>query len=202
MRKFLVAVILLFIIDVSLTSPHKVISASMENTLLVGDTFIALKFWFGFRLPFMDRVIIPGFKPEPGELLIFKFPIDPTQTHVKRCIAVGGQTVEIVEKKLFVDGYLIPLPPGGKNYDQLVIPRGNSGKGKRDFFPEEVVPDTTLFVLGDNRDFSIDSRIWGFLPKKDVRGKVWFILFSINPEVSWLDFKNKVRWNRIFKRVM
>ena len=163
MRNFIIVLILLFIITASVISLHNVVSPSMEDTLLEGDMFVVLNFWYGFRLPFMDRVIIKGFEPVTDDLLIFKYPIDPSQVHVKRCVAVGGQTVEIVEKKLFVDDIEIPLPPKGKHDDPEIIPEGLYGSGKRDFIPEAVIPDTAIYVMGDNRDFSVDSRIWGFL---------------------------------------
>ena len=171
----------------------------MEDTLLTGDKFLVLKSWYGLRMPFTERILITFHEPEPGDLVIFKYPLDPQQIHVKRCVAVGGQTVEIVRKKLFVNDVEIPLPAGAKHDDPEIIPAG-PGYGKRDFRPREVVPDTALYVMGENRDFSIDSRIWGFLPGKNLRGKVWIILWSTKPEVPWSDIKNKIRWNRMFTK--
>ena len=201
MRNFIIVLILLFIITASVISFHNVVSPSMEDTLLEGDAFIVLNFWYSFRLPFIDRVIIKGFEPAVNDLLIFKYPVDPAQIHVKRCVAVGGQTVQIVEKKLFVDDVEIPLPPKGKHDDPEIIPEGLYGSGKRDFIPKVVIPDTAIYVMGDNRDFSVDSRIWGVLSKENIRGKVWFVLLSLDPDVSWFDFTRKVRWKRMFKRI-
>lgn len=192
----LVVLILLFVFVIE---NHTVISPSMEDTLLTGDKFLVLKSWYGLRMPFTERILITFHEPEPGDLVIFKYPLDPQQIHVKRCVAVGGQTVEIVRKKLFVNDVEIPLPAGAKHDDPEIIPAG-PGYGKRDFRPREVVPDTALYVMGDNRDFSIDSRIWGFLSRNNLRGKVWLILWNIDPEVHWSDVKNKIRWNRILKK--
>ena len=201
MSRFFIALAILLFISISVVSMHTVISPSMEDTLMAGDTFIVLNFWYGLRLPIVDRVIVKGFKPATDDILIFTYPIDPTQEHVKRCVAVSGQTVEIKKKKLFVNGVEIPIPAEGKHADPTIIPQSPYGVGKRDFGPAMVIPDSSLYVLGDNRDFSIDSRIWGFLPEKNLRGKVWFILFSINPDVPWSDMKRKVRWNRFFNHV-
>ena len=201
MTRFIIVLVILFVITASVVSLHNVTSPSMDDTLLTGDKFIMLKFWYGLRLPFMERVIIRGFEPAQNDLLVFKYPIDPTQEHVKRCVAVGGQTVEIVEKKLFIDDTEVPLPPGGKNADPVIIPRGPTGSGKRDFITKTTVPDSAIYVMGDNRDFSVDSRIWGFLPKKNILGSVWIIIFSVDPEVPWSDLKHKIRWNRTFKKM-
>lgn len=81
----------------------------------------------------------------------------------------GGQIVEIVEKRLLVDDVEISLPPKGKHDDPEIMPEGLYGNGKRDFIPKVVVPETAIYVMGDNRDFSIDSRMWGFLSKENIR---------------------------------
>ena len=201
MKQIIIVFILLLFINAFVISLYRDISPSMDDTLLEGDVFIVLNFWYGFRLPFMKQPLIKGFDPLPNDILIFKAPVAEDEVHVKRCIAVGGQTVEIVEKKLFIDDVEIPLPPKGKHADPVIIPAGPYGSGKRDFRPKEVVPDSAIYVMGDNRDFSFDSRIWGFLPKENIRGKAWIIIWSSDPYISWSDLKHKIRWNRFFKRV-
>ena len=200
MRIFIITIIVLAIITASVINYHTVVSASMEDTLLVGDVFIALKFWYGVRLPLLDREIIPGAEPVPGEILIFRHPIDAKKIYVKRCVATGGQLVEIKAKKLFVDGAEFPLPFEAKHADPEIIPLGPFEK-KRDFLPRLIIPDSTIFVLGDNRDFSEDSRIFDPLPKDKIIGKVSFIFLSFDPKVSWSDLKHKIRWERLFKKV-
>ena len=179
MIKYIITLLILFIFNVSVISLYTVTSASMEDTLLVGDTFVVLKFWYGFKLLFTDRVIIRGFEPVPDDILLFKNTLDPEQVYIKRCVAVGGQTVEIVEKKLFVDGVEIPLPQEGKHADPTTIPGGPNGNERRDFRHKETVPVSALYVLGDNRDYSIDSRIWGFLPKKNLIGKMGIMILVL-----------------------
>ncbi|MFC1552408.1 signal peptidase I [Candidatus Latescibacterota bacterium] len=192
----LVVLILLFVF---VFANHSVVSPSMEDTFLTGDTFIVLKSWYGLRVPLSDRILLKFREPEPDDLVIFTYPLEPTQIHVKRCVAVKGQSVEVVSKKLFVDDTEIPLAPGAKNDDPETIAAG-PGYGRRDFRPREIVPDSSLYVMGDNRDYSMDSRIWGFLPRKNLRGKVWMILWSIDPEVPWSDIKNKIRWDRMLTK--
>ncbi len=192
-----ILLVVLIILFVFVIGNHTLLSPSMEDTILMGDRFVVLRSWYGLRMPFSDRILIKFHEPEPDDLVIFKNPIDPKQTLVKRCVAVGGQTIEIVEKKLFVNDIEIPLPAGAKHDDPVIIPQGPYGNGKRDFRPQEVVPDTALYVMGDNRDFSFDSRFWGGLPRKNLRGKVWLIIWSIDPEIPWSDIKNKIRWNRM-----
>ncbi len=192
----LIVCILLFIF---VFENHTVISPSMEDTIMTGDAIIVFKSWYGLRMPFSDRILIPFNDPETGDLLTFSYPHEPSETHVKRCVAVPGQSVEVVSKKLFLDDVEIPLPAGGKNIDPEIFPAG-PGYGRRDFRPREIVPDSMLYVMGDNRDQSMDSRIWGFLPRKNLRGKVWMVLWSIDPDVPWSDIKNKFRWDRIFMK--
>jgi|GEM_PF-6290339 signal peptidase I len=107
----LVALILLFVF---VFANHSVVSPSMEDTLKTGDTFIVLKSWYGLRLPLSDRVLFKFRDPAPDDLVIFSYPLEPNQIHVKRCVAVDGQFVEVVSKKLFVDDVEIPLAPGAK----------------------------------------------------------------------------------------
>lgn len=201
MGKYIVILILLFVITSTVTGLYIVSSPSMEDTLLVGDRFVTLAFWYGLRLPLTETVVIHGADPVHGDILTFSYPIDPSQTLVKRCVAVGGQTVKISEKRLFVDETEVTLPPRGKHADPNTIPGGPYGSGKRDFLAAVTVPDTSIFVMGDNRDFSVDSRLWGPLPKRCLRGKAWIILFSIDPEVPWKDVGRKIRWGRCGMRI-
>ena len=201
MRFFVITLLLLFFINASVISIYRDISPSMDDTLLPGDAFIVLNFWYGLRLPFADGLIFRLKEPTPGEILVFKAPVDETEIHVKRCVAVGGQSVEIKAKQLFVDDKQVPLPPKGKYDDPVIIPASESGSGKRDYRPRMTVPDSTIYVMGDNRDFSFDSRIWGFLPKDNLRGKATVIIWSSNPFESWSHPMKKVRWKRIFTAI-
>jgi len=201
MGKFLLALVILFLITSTMAGPFTVVSPSMEDTLLTGDTFIAYKFWYGIRIPFTVTTIFQLHEPEPGDILIFANPVDPDQIYIKRCVAVGGQTLKIEEKRLYVDGIEISLPPSAKHDDPSILERGPTGSGKRDFHDEITLPDSTIFVMGDNRDFSIDSRIFGPLPKANIRGKVGPVFLSRDPDVSWKEPGRKIRLDRMFKAV-
>lgn len=201
MAKLIISFIIVLAITASLLSIYRVVSPSMEDTLLVGDTFIELKFWYGIRLPILGTKITGGHEPVTGDIVLFEHIIDPNRTLVKRCAAVERQTVEIVKKELFVDDAKIPLPPEGKNADPKIIPKADNVSGKRDFISKTVIPDSTIYVLGDNRDYSFDSRAWDSLPVKNLRGKPWIIIWSIDPEVSWFDIKHKIRWKRFFNSI-
>jgi signal peptidase I len=178
-----VALILALMIKTSVVEAYKIPSSSMEQTLLVGDFLLANKFVYGMRLPipFTDIKLPALADPEPGDIVIFKYPNDPSQNYIKRCIATEGQTVEIKDKKVYVDGKYVPLPPHGQYMDNRIIPPGSGdswGYRIRDNMPAKQVPPGMLFMMGDNRDNSQDSRFWGFLDRRLVLGKAMIIHWS------------------------
>ena len=198
MIKYIIIIFAVLFLEASVASLFRITSGSMEDTLLIGDRLVVLEYWYGIKIPISDYVIFHGREPARGDILFFRNPQNPNETTVKRCVAVGGQTVQIRAKELFVDGVEIPLPPRGKHADPSIFPRNTS---ERDFLERVTVPDSTIFVLGDNRDFSGDSRVWGFLPKKNLIGKAWIIAWSFDPSVPWKEYKRKLRQDRMFMRV-
>ncbi len=209
-----IAFILFFVIKTSIVEAYKIPSGSMEDTLLVGDFLLANKFLYGSQLPLLN-VRLPEIRdPEPGDVVIFRFPKDPSVNYIKRCVAVGGQTVMIRNKVLTVDGEVVELPPTGKYVD------GETGQGRvltpRDNFGPYVVPEDCFFMMGDNRDNSYDSRFWYAVPKELIQGKAMMIHWSWgtddrSPDWSWTDpisvansfvynaahFVDRVRWDRL-----
>ncbi len=194
-----VALVLALMIKASVVEAYKIPSGSMEKTLLVGDFLLANKFVYGMRLPipFTDIRLPALYDPKPGDVVIFKFPGDTRQNYIKRCIAVEGQKIKIVNKQVYVDDKLVPLPPNGQYADaNSFLPHtenkrwlpsksawgGGGGYweflGNRDNMPETVVPEGKLFMMGDNRDNSADSRYWGFLDRRLVQGKAMIIHWS------------------------
>lgn len=190
-----VALILALMIKASVVEAYKIPSGSMEKTLLVGDFLLANKFVYGMRLPipYTDIRLPAMAEPKPGDIVIFKFPGDIRQNYIKRCIAVAGQRVKIVDKQVYVDDKLIPLPQYGQYMDNgHYLPHSEAGRwltkpdgtqywqseGNRDNMPETVVPKGMMFMMGDNRDNSADSRYWGFLDRKLVLGKAMMIHWS------------------------
>jgi signal peptidase I len=180
---------------------YKLPSSSMANTLIIGDYLMASKNTDTANL-------------KRNDLIIFKFPGDTHQNYFKRLIGMEGDRIKIINKQLYVNDQLIPLPPEGIYSDSTrVCPHtdekrwvinvnawGNAGGyweylGNRDNMPEVTVPQGQFFVLGDNRDNSADSRYWGFVDSKLVVGKAKFIHFS------WDSEKYRIRWERMGKRL-
>jgi signal peptidase I len=156
-------------------------SESMEDTLLVGDFLFANKLLYGPKLPFVD-VRLPSIRdPKPGDIIIFRYPQDPSIDYIKRCVAVEGQTVELIDDQLYVDGALREEP-----FSKYVF----GSRPDRHFGPF-TVPEGHIFMMGDNRDNSADSRAWGPLDKKLISGKAMFIYFSWNPS------SHSIRFSRI-----
>jgi len=142
---------------------YKVPSGSMEDTLLVGDHFLACRFYYRFT------------DPRPGDVVVFQYPLDTDRDFVKRIVAVGGQTIEIRDKQVLVDGVPARRPREAKHIDSRVYRQGMS---TRDNFGPLTVPQGYVFVLGDNRDNSRDSRYWGFLDQRLIKGKAFLLYWS------------------------
>lgn len=182
-----VALILALMIKTSVVEAYKIPSSSMEETLLVGDFLLANKFIYGMRLPipFVDIKLPALADPKPGDIIIFKYPLDPSQNYIKRCVAVEGQRLKIVDKQLFVDDKPVPLPEHAKFEDYRTYPHADNrtwGRNLRDNMDIIEVPEGMLFMMGDNRDNSADSRFWGFLDRKLVQGEAMIIHWSWAPD--------------------
>jgi signal peptidase I len=163
----------------------------MLDTLLIGDHILVNKFIFGVKNPLNGATWIPVKKPEREDIVVFKYPLNPKQDYIKRVIGVEGDRIEIKDKKVFVNG-----EPLEENYtifsDSKILP---ASLQPRDNMGPITVPADSLFVMGDNRDNSYDSRFWHFVDLKAVKGKA-FILYW-----SWDKENFGVRWSRIGKLV-
>ena len=158
-----VSVLLAVLVRMFVVCGYKVPSGSMEDTLLVGDHFLACRFYY--RLT----------DPKPGDVIVFQYPLDTERDFVKRVVAVGGQTVEIRDKQLLVDGTPAEPPAEAKHIDSRTYRQGMS---TRDNFGPVTVPPGHVFVLGDNRDNSRDSRYWGSLDRRLIKGKAFLLYWS------------------------
>jgi len=201
---FGIAIIIALLLRTLVIQAFRIPSGSMEDTLLVGDFLLVNKFIYGARIPWTDIRLPALKKPETNDIVVFKYPKDPELDYIKRCIAVEGQAVEIKDKTVYVDGEKIPLPQKAKFIDPVIRPSGVQdydiyppGSGNRDNYGPVTVPEGYLFTLGDNRDNSLDSRYWGFLPEKNIVGSAMIIYWSWDKDVPFYNIFSKVRWSRI-----
>jgi signal peptidase I len=194
----IIALILVFFIKTFFIQNFKIPSSSMEDTLLIGDHLFAVRFLYGTKIPLTKINILKIRNPKPGDVIVFKYPEDPSKDFIKRCVAIEGQTVEIKNKKVYVDGKLQELPKHAKFIDNAILP---IDFGVRDNFPATKVSPKNLFAMGDNRDNSNDSRFWGFVPYENIKGKALFIYWSIDPDVPVYDVIHKIRWGRMFNLI-
>ena len=190
-KSILIALVLALFIRAFIVQAYKIPSGSMIPTLLIGDYLLVNKLAYGIRNPIKNDFIYFRKLPERQEIVVFTYPINKKLDFIKRVIGLPGDTVEIVNKKVYVNGKLLKEPyvqfSDPEIYPKEVSPRDNYGPVK--------VPPGYIFVLGDNRDQSYDSRFWGFVPINYVKGRALIIYFS------W-DSKNfRVRFNRIGKLI-
>jgi signal peptidase I len=194
-------VLLVILIRSVLVQAYHIPSGSMEDTLREGDYVIGDKLTYGTQIP--DRLPLfktklPSFRmpgltaPQPGDLVIFEFPGDPTKDFIKRCVAVAGQEVAMRDRVLYVDGKIFPEPSGVKYTRQ----RGSQAL-RRDSWGPETVPDGHLFVMGDNRDNSHDSRVWGTVSLDRVKAHPLLVYFSWESGASSWKLWENIRWRRL-----
>ncbi len=181
----LLAILLALFIRTFVVQAFKIPSGSMEDTLLIGDHILVNKFIYGVRMPFSNKTIVPVAEPKRGDIVVFKFPQDPKMDFIKRVVGIPGDTVECRNKVVYVNGE--PEASAYAVHKDAFILRNNP----RDNFGPIKVPADSLFVMGDNRDRSNDSRFWNFVNYSELRGKAFMIYWSWNKD----DFA--VRWRRI-----
>ncbi len=185
----IIAVIIAMFIRTFIIQAFKIPSGSMLETLQIGDHILVNKFIYGIKIPFTDGKVLVSIKdPKKGDIVVFKFPEDPSKDFIKRVIGTGGDTIQIINKKLYVNdkpvnGQDYASHKSSQIYSGMVSPRDNLRKIK--------VPENKLFVMGDNRDNSHDSRFWGFVDLKAVKGQAFIIYWS------WNKSEFGVRWSRI-----
>jgi len=214
LRLGLGAVVVALMLRVFFIQTLRVPSRSMEDSLLMGDYLLVDKVSYGIRWPLIGIHFSGWSEARPGDIVVFRSPQDPRRTYVKRCIATAGHQVEIRNKVIYVDGERLVDPAFSKYIDVQIIPEN---KGSRDHWGPEQVPEGHLFVMGDNRDNSRDSRHWGFLPLELVVGKAVGVCWSFRPEgqavyaaagawpATWIGWSRRLpqrlRWQRMGKRL-
>jgi signal peptidase I len=194
-----VAVILALFVRTFVVQAFKIPTGSMENNLLIGDHLLVNKFIFAPTLWSWERTLLPIDPIRRGDIIVFKFPEDPNRDFIKRTIGLPGDTVELRNKKVYINGKPLDEP-----YVHFLFPAegGPAEEGgfdpRRNYGPVTVPPDK-YFMMGDNRDNSEDSRYWGFMPREYVKGKALFIYFSLNEDTPGLF--SSVRWKRLLHQI-
>jgi signal peptidase I len=169
-----IAVILALLIRTFVVQAFKIPSGSMEPTLLVGDHILVNKFIYGVKIPFIRKTLIPISKPQRDDVIVFIYPHDTSKDYIKRVIGLPGDRIEIFDRKININGTLYDDKHGV--YSE--VRNGGSLNMAKNRNRPIIVPENHLFVMGDNRDHSSDSRVWGFVPFKSVKGKAFIIYWS------------------------
>ena len=214
--------------------PFNIPSGSMIPTLQIGDYLFVSKFSYGyshFSLPFAPDIFsgrIFGSLPARGDVIVFRYPRDTSEDYIKRVIGLPGDTVQVTDGLVSINGKEVPRKAVGdyttndegfpivqREYLETLPPSGHGAAVRHDILkstdqgfanntPAFKVPPNELFVMGDNRDNSADSRFWGYVPMENVVGKADIIFFSFNAEYPWWEFWEwpfEIRWNRLFMMI-
>ena len=209
---FFPVILIVFLLRSFLVEPFKIPSSSMVPTLLVGDFILVNKFTYGIRLPVVNKKIVPLNDPQRGDVMVFRYPEDPSLDYIKRVVGVPGDRVEYRNKRLSINGAPVPLRQvddylskermqfsrryvetiNGVDHEILVEDDAPAFMAPARSFPHAsncnynmnglacTVPPGHYFMMGDNRDNSSDSRVWGFVPDENIVGKAFFIWLNLN----------------------
>ncbi|HDZ24774.1 MAG TPA: signal peptidase I [Desulfobacteraceae bacterium] len=164
----IIAILLALFIRTFVVQAFKIPSGSMEPTLLVGDHILVNKFIYGVKLPFVGKTIIPIQHPHRDDVIVFIYPMDPSKDFIKRVIGLPGDRIEMIGHSIYINGKLFQ--------DRHGVYTASPDPTVR--FGPVIVPEGHLFVMGDNRDHSYDSRFWGFVPLESVKGKAFIVYWS------------------------
>ncbi len=205
----IIAIILALTIRVFVVQAFKIPSGSMIPTLLIGDHILVSKLAYGIQLPkdcefqmafppvtcFSSTIVMNFDPPQRGDVIVFRFPEDEKKDFIKRLIGTPGDVIEIHNKNVLVNGEAFV----DKEFTQRLDPGIIDGRiNSRDNFGPITVPADSYFVMGDNRDHSLDSRFWGFVKMDKIKGRAFLVYWSWDGQGSWTDW---VRWNRIGKSI-
>jgi len=208
---FFPVIVVVFLLRSFVVEPFKIPSGSMIPTLHIGDFILVNKFDYGIRLPIINEKIIPIGNPHRGDVMVFRYPDDPSLDYIKRVVGLPGDTVEYRDKRLIINGKPVPTREisdylskstmqfykryvedlGGVKHQILIDPNAPAYVSQVLPFPDSKdchynsqgfvchVPPGHYFMMGDNRDNSSDSRVWGFVPDANIIGKAFFIWLNL-----------------------
>jgi signal peptidase I len=217
-ESIVIAVILALFVRTWVVQAFKIPTGSMENNLLIGDHLLVNKFVFGPTPLAIGRAVLPVREIRRGDIVVFKYPDEPDRDFIKRVIGLPGETVELRNKKVYINGqplnepYVHFLSPPSSEYQEV------TSYDVRERYAPVTVPPDKYFVMGDNRDNSQDSRYWGFLPRSYIKGKALLIYWSYESgRDDYLDegfgasvkrigsvvvhFFTKTRWERLLHQI-
>ncbi len=204
---FFPVILFVFVLRSFIVEPFRIPSGSMLPTLQSGDLILVNKFTYGLRLPVVDTKVIAIGQPQRGDVMVFRYPVDPSVDYIKRVVGLPGDQVAYLDKKLYINGKEVPRKADGQYFEPdrvaytaqfieslgdkphkiLLDERRSQDIGPISSFPYRekceylrngmrcTVPDGVYFMMGDNRDNSLDSRFWGFVPEANIVGKAFFI---------------------------
>jgi signal peptidase I len=188
-KSILWALVLALLIRSFVVQAFVIPSGSMENTLLIGDHIVVNKFIYGIKIPFSDTRVLPLREPKRGDVIVFEYPVDRSKDFIKRVVGVPGDEIFIRNKQVYVNGVLYRNPHVIQQDPEILPGRVSS----RDNFGPVRVPPNDYFVMGDNRDYSYDSRFWGFVKKSEILG------LAIMKYWSWNTNTWTIHWGEIGK---
>jgi signal peptidase I len=216
-ESIVIAVILALFIRTFIVQAFKIPTGSMEENLLIGDHLLVNKFVFGPTVSPLERALLPIGTVKRGDIVVFKYPEEPDRDFIKRVIGLPGETVEVREKKVLIDG-----KPLQEWYTHFLQPAAAPSAvhevtsfDVRERYGPVTVPANQYFVMGDNRDNSQDSRYWGFLPRDYIKGKALVIYWSYEAGREdyqegdtvrglgsvFVHFFTRTRWDRMFHQI-
>ena len=214
-ESIVIAVILALFVRTWVVQAFKIPTGSMENNLLIGDHLLVNKFVFGPTVG-VDRAVLPVRDIKRGDIVVFKYPVEPERDFIKRVIGLPGDTIELKAKKVYVNGQPLDEP-----YVHFLTSAAGSevtSLDVRENYGPVTVPPDQYFVMGDNRDNSQDSRYWGYLPRSYVKGRAMMIYWSYEADRDDLaddslgatvtrifsvitHFFTKTRWERLLHQI-
>jgi signal peptidase I len=199
-ESIVVAVILALFIRTFVVQAFKIPTASMEPNLLVGDHLLVNKFVFGPTASPLERMLLPMRDLRRGDIAVFKFPEEPERDFIKRVIGLPGDTIELKNRQVLVNGQKLDEP-----YAHYMFPQGEGDEymafDVRQKYGPVTVPAGHYFMMGDNRDNSQDSRYWGFLPAHYVKGRALFIYWSFENTDGLSSLITGTRWTRLLHQI-
>ncbi|HJV66316.1 MAG TPA: signal peptidase I [Geomonas sp.] len=185
-ESILIAVLLAMVIRTFIVQAFKIPSGSMEDTLAIGDHILVNKFIYGSKIPFTNTRLLKIRDPQRGDVIVFEYPEDPSKDFIKRVIGTPGDTVQVINKRVYVNGKLYANPHEVHKESDTIPKEMNP----RDFTDQIKVPANSYFVMGDNRDRSYDSRFWGFVSMDKIKGLAFIKYWSWDSEKFRVRFKS------------